>query len=51
MMRTPAVAGQQRVVSLDGEALVVGDRQARFRQHERLAHIVLAHGGEQPAVA
>lgn len=37
-------AGCQRVVSLDGQALVVPDRQAGFRDHPRLAHIVLRDG-------
>nr|CAI0341183.1 hypothetical protein SHINE37_60151 [Rhizobiaceae bacterium] len=37
-------AGDQRVVSLDGQALVVPDRETCFRQHPGLAHIVLRNG-------
>ena len=40
--------GEQRVIALDGEALVLRDREAGAREHEGLAHVVLGDCGRDP---
>lgn len=44
------IALQQRVVPLDGQPVMVRDRQAGLLQHELLAHVVLRHGRQEVAV-
>jgi hypothetical protein len=45
--RTTFVTGKERIVSLDGQALVIGDCQPCFLKYERFSHVVLADDCQQ----